>query len=148
MLSKISKFFDVPTDFLLGLPPFDCWDLINQNRKGFLYYVDIDSETLKLAWGYDFEDPDNIPTRDFISFIAEVIETAKPTEEGDWDITLRPLYKKEKMPSLESDGKESSNLSPAFFRLKQGLEPYDLTESDADFLLTVYKAHLKKNQQE
>lgn len=36
--------------------------------------------------------------------------------------------------------------SPAFFRLRQGLEPYDITDSDVDFLLEVYKAHIKKNQ--
>lgn len=32
-----------------------------------------------------------------------------------------------------------------FFRLKKGLEPYDLTESDADFLLAVFEAHKQKN---
>jgi transcriptional regulator with XRE-family HTH domain len=103
LLSKISKFFDVPTDFLLGLPPFNCWDLINQNRSGFLHYVDTDPGILKLAWGYNFDDPDSIPTRDFISFLAEAIETARPTEEGDWDIKLRPLYQKEKKPTPEGE---------------------------------------------
>lgn len=39
-------------------------------------------------------------------------------------------------------------LSPAFFRLKQGLAPYNLSEADADFLLDVYKAHIRKNSQE
>jgi len=43
-------------------------------------------------------------------------------------------------------GERTAGLSPAFFRLKQGLEPYDLSESDADFLVEVYKAHLKNNQ--
>ena len=50
----------------------------------------------------------------------------------------------EKAPTPESE--RETDLSPAFFRLKQGLEPYDLSESDADFLLEVYKAHIKKNQ--
>lgn len=49
-----------------------------------------------------------------------------------------------KMPTPE--GEHTAALSPAFFRLKQGLEPYDLSESDADFLVEVYKAHLKNNQ--
>lgn len=51
---------------------------------------------------------------------------------------------KEKMPTL--DGGQSVELTPAFFRLKQGLEPYDISESDVDFLLDVYRAHVKKNQ--
>lgn len=33
-----------------------------------------------------------------------------------------------------------------FFRLKKGLEPYDISESDADFLLSVYKAHIESNK--
>ena len=50
----------------------------------------------------------------------------------------------QKAPTPESE--RETDLSPAFFRLKQGLEPYDLSESDADFLLKVYKAQIKKNQ--
>lgn len=45
-----------------------------------------------------------------------------------------------------TDGGRGIELTPAFFRLKQGLEPYDISESDVDFLLDVYKAHIKKNQ--
>ena len=52
---------------------------------------------------------------------------------------------KEKAPTPEDERK--FELSPAFFRLKQGLEPYDISEDDADFLLDVYKAHIKKNHQ-
>jgi transcriptional regulator with XRE-family HTH domain len=37
-------------------------------------------------------------------------------------------------------------LNSAFFRLKKGLEPYDLDEEDAEFLLTVFKAHKEKNK--
>ena len=46
------------------------------------------------------------------------------------------------------EGERISELNPAFFRLKQGLEPYDISESDVDFLLKVYKAHIEKNKQE
>lgn len=45
---------------------------------------------------------------------------------------------------VNSDSDE--HYTPAFFRLKQGLEPYNISESDVDFLLDVYKAHIKKNQ--
>lgn len=51
----------------------------------------------------------------------------------------------EKAPTPK--GEREFELSPAFFRLKQGLEPYDISEDDADFLLDVYKAHIKKNNQ-
>lgn len=49
----------------------------------------------------------------------------------------------------ESDNKKSpdkSELNGAFFRLKKGLEPYDLDKDDVDFLLKVYKAHIEKNK--
>ena len=36
--------------------------------------------------------------------------------------------------------------SEGFFRLKKGLEPYDLSESDADFLIAVFEAHKQKNK--
>lgn len=52
----------------------------------------------------------------------------------------------EKAPT--SKGEREMDLSPAFFRLKQGLAPYNLSEADADFLLDVYKAHIRKNSQE
>ena len=41
---------------------------------------------------------------------------------------------------------DESELDGAFFRLKKGLEPYGLDKEDADFLLTVYRAHKEKNK--
>lgn len=57
------------------------------------------------------------------------------------------LTGEEKTPTPEGERK-TDTLSPAFFRLKKGLEPYNISESDADFLLKVYKAHIEKNNQE
>ena len=59
-------------------------------------------------------------------------------------LTVEELLGKEKTPINSSE--QDTGLSQAFFRLKQGLEPYDLSEADVDFLLEVYKAHIKKNQ--
>ncbi len=60
------------------------------------------------------------------------------------DYLVNGTEETEKAPTQE--GEREADLSPAFFRLKQGLEPYDLSESDADFLVEVYKAHIKKNR--
>lgn len=51
-----------------------------------------------------------------------------------------------KMPGKEKDPGNDPESEKAFFRLKKGLEPYDLDEEDADFLLTVFKAHKEKNK--
>ena len=73
-----------------------------------------------------------------LEVIANYLETTT-------DYLLTGLGEKEKAPTQE--GEREFELSPAFFRLKQGLEPYDISEDDADFLLDVYKAHIKKNNQ-
>ena len=65
---------------------------------------------------------------------------------GGWSsIDTSDAFKAEKKAPTP-EGERIADFSPAFFRLKQGLEPYDLSEADADFLLEVYKAHIKKNQ--
>lgn len=102
-VAKLTAYFDVPTDFLLERPPFDCWDLINQNRKGFLHYVDIDPDMFQIIWGIDPKNPDATTIKDFISFLSLVVESARPTSEGDWEITLRPNFKKEKTPTQEGE---------------------------------------------
>ena len=102
-IAKLTSYFDVPTDFLLGRPPFDFWDLINQNRKGFLHYANIDPLEIELMWGIDPKAPDDAPIKNFISFLSMAVESALPTDEGDWNITLRPPYQKEKSPTQEGE---------------------------------------------
>ena len=95
-LEKIARVLKVPSAFFLGRPPFDCWELINENRKGFLYYADIDPLDLELMWGIDPQNPDAAEAKDFITFLSDAVEIACPTEEGDWEITLRPAYRRKK----------------------------------------------------
>ena len=91
-VTAIADVLQVPTDFLLERPPFDCWELINQNRKGFLHYVDIMPETLKLIWGIDPENPEAAPTEHFIRFLQNVVSEVRATEDGDWVIALKEPY--------------------------------------------------------
>lgn len=56
-----------------------------------------------------------------------------------FNVSVDYLLGREKSP-------DTSELDGAFFRLKKGLEPLGLDEDDADFLLTVYKAHKEKNK--
>jgi transcriptional regulator with XRE-family HTH domain len=57
-----------------------------------------------------------------------------------FDVSVDYLLGREKSP-------DKSELDCAFFRLKKGLEPLGLDEDDADFLLTVYRAHKEKNKE-
>lgn len=61
--------------------------------------------------------------------LSQALETSPEWLMG-WD---------EKKPNPAPDQSEG------FFRLKKGLEPYDLSESDADFLIAVFEAHKQKN---
>ena len=99
-VTAIADVLQVPTDFLLERPPFDCWELINQNRKGFLHYVDIMPETLKLIWGIDPENPEAAPTEHFIRFLQNVVSEVRATEDGDWVIALKEPYTHKKTPVL------------------------------------------------
>ena len=91
-LSKVASLFDVSVDFFLEIPPFDCWDLINSNRKGFLHYVDISPDVLSAIWGIDSVNPDTAKDRSFIVFLSTAVKSALPTSEGDWIVVLRPEY--------------------------------------------------------
>lgn len=105
-LLKISNHFAVTADYFLGAPPFDCWELINQNRKGFLHYVDIPDSVLRSVWGIDPDVPELAPVKSFISFLDLVIADARPTEEGDWEVTLQSDYmrrEQNKKPLVNGD---------------------------------------------
>lgn len=107
-LLKIANYFSLTADYFLGAPPFDCWELINQNRKGFLHYVDIPDSVLRSVWGIDPNAPESAPVKSFISFLDLVVADARPTEEGDWDITLQSDYtrRKQKEKPLVNDDAE------------------------------------------
>lgn len=53
-------------------------------------------------------------------------------------------FKKTELDKNENVIEDLAN--KGLFRLKKGLEPYDISESDADFLLSVYKAHIESNK--
>lgn len=132
--SKIADYFSVSANFLLERPPFDCWELINQNRKGFLYYADIDPLDLDLMWGIDPKDPDKAKAKDFIAFLSDAVESATPTEEGDWDIKLRPAYRRkaEKAPTQEGERQKSKLRSIA--RLEDSKITPEQDEQIADYI--------------
>lgn len=78
----------------------------------------------------------NIPNmrRDKIYALAKALNTT-PAYLMGWD--------QEK--SSSSDDSENQ-VNGALFRLNKELEPYNLTDDDTDFLLTVFKAHKERNK--
>ncbi len=106
--AKISDYFSIPTDFLLERPPFDCWDLINEDRIGLLRSTGFDSTDLDLTWGIDIDNPDATSMHDFITFISQTIDFVAATEGGNWVVELKQAFqKKEKAPAPEGERKVS-----------------------------------------
>lgn len=91
-LSKISKYFDVPTDFLLGLQPFNNWATINANRKQFIDASCIDSKLLSTLWGIDSNLPETAPLVAFIKFVNEAILTAEINSDGVLEIAVKENF--------------------------------------------------------
>lgn len=93
LLIKIAKYFDVPIDFLLGLPPFDNWDSMNSDKKGFIDASKIDSKLLYSIWGIDCSSTESIPLIPFIKFVDEAILSAEMKSDGSWIIELNDGFK-------------------------------------------------------
>lgn len=127
-LTKIAEYFNVPIDFLLQRPPFDCWDLISQNWAGFFHYVDMEPEAIKRTWGIDCEALDQVPLHHLVSFLSEAVETVRPTEEGDWEIRLRPTQENKKAPTPEDERKVSDQ--ELMFALWGDTDEVDLADLD------------------
>lgn len=104
-IQLIADYLEVPLDFLLGRPPFDHWELINQNRRDFLHYVAEDPELLDMIWGINCEHPEQAPAKDFISMLAQCVESARPNEDGSWSVVMRrpSNQAKEKTPTHEGE---------------------------------------------
>lgn len=124
-LTKIATYFGVTTDYLLG----------------FTLDAQIDETVRKIR---DLETELKTASEEDRFNLEMALDITK--ESYDDLILARDLSSKEKAPA--ANGERNSEMTPAFFRLKKGLEPYDLSEDDADFLLEVYKAHVRKNRQE
>jgi len=92
-LSKIAKYFDVPTDFLLGLQPFSNWEVINTNRKQFIDASSIDSKLLSAIWRIDSNSPETAPLTAFIKFVNEAIVSAEMNPDGALTITVKDNFK-------------------------------------------------------
>lgn len=50
------------------------------------------------------------------------------------------------VPPERNTDRTDEETNSAYFRLKQGLEPYNINDDDAEFLLSVFKAHKELNK--
>lgn len=91
-LSKVAKYFDVPTDFLLELQPFNNWAVINANRKQFIDASSIDSKLLSTIWGIDSSSPETASLVTFIKFVNEAIVSAEINPDGALEIAVKENF--------------------------------------------------------
>lgn len=92
-LAKVAAYFNVPLNYLLGIHPFDYWERINSDRKGFLHYTYLSPDILSLIFGIDYSAPENATVPCFVNFINSTIERVKLFDQYEWEITLKEPYK-------------------------------------------------------
>lgn len=91
---KIAEYFDVPVNFLIGNPPFNCWEQINtENGRGtFLFCTGIEDDLFWRA-GIIINLPQTVPLHKFIWFIEAVAKDVAFNEDrGTFQVTLRRDY--------------------------------------------------------
>lgn len=135
--SKIANYFNVSVDYLLGKETSTSVENINNPlldrirdlcSKNDLTLVSLEK---KLGFGYAtfMNWNKSSPTADKLQKVADY-----------FGVSVDYLL------GRENTKQEDVELENAFFRLKKGLEPYNLSKSDTDFILTVFKAHKEKNK--
>ena len=151
-LSVIAKYFDVPMAFLIGDPPFDCWDDIKRNRETTLHYMWMNNnDTLKELLGTD--DINSLSLVEYIKFIDITIVGVRLTEDGDFDIKLKPWVRiKNESTLLRKDIKDKGQKNPQSditfndFTYAMYNESQELTEENKQKLLEM--ARFFKEQQD
>lgn len=130
-IQQIADYLEVPLDFLLGRPPFEHWELINQNRQNFLQYVAEEPDILDLIWGIDSKHPELASAKEFISMLAICVESASPTEDGSWTVTMRPSHQStEKAPVLTE--KDKRDIARDLERIMEALDSAGDLQFDGD----------------
>jgi len=92
-LKAIANYFSVPANFLLELDPFQCWEMVNENRSGFFYYIPLKDEALKFMWGIDRSNLSALTMVDLINFMDNNIQSISADDDGNWIITPKGLLK-------------------------------------------------------
>jgi len=80
------------------------------------------------------------PKQDRVYLIAKALDVSEAWLMG-YDVSINRENVGEQPNSLDEQPQDL-----AFFRLKKGLEAYDIEQEDIDFLLTVMKAHKERNK--
>ncbi len=90
--SKLAQYFGVSVNYFLNNAPFDIWEELDNDRKGFFYYLHIPEDTLKNIWGIDKDNPNDASISDIIYFLSNCVKSASVDEGGGWFIELVSEY--------------------------------------------------------
>lgn len=145
-LSKISTYFDVPLDFLAFNPPFNLWEQIDLNRQKFVIQTRIDEFKLKLIWGITLDNCDELPLRDFVSFVSMAVKDLYISKNGDFVITLKEGFQgqKEKLIPVKDEPEITfDDFTYAFLD-----ESKELTEENKQKLLEMAKFFKQQQEKE
>ena len=83
-LVKAATYFHVPTDFLLGRPPFDCWEDVRSHLSEFFSRAPCDAEFLDTIFGIKKAAPEKAKLADIIEFIKLSFRSMYRRADGEW----------------------------------------------------------------
>jgi len=91
-LGKLSEFFSVPIDFLLSRSPFDCFELVEQNRAAFFDKVAEDPDFLMEHFNIDRFNPDAAALSDVVNYIGTTYKYIELEPDGNWHLARKIPY--------------------------------------------------------
>jgi len=89
---KLAEYFNVPTDFLLARPPFDCFELVEQDRAAFFDNVAEDPDFLTEHFNIDRFNPDAAALSDVVNYIGTTYKYIELEPDGNWHLARKIPY--------------------------------------------------------
>lgn len=109
-INSIANHFNVPSKFLTGEPPFDMWDAIKNNREALLYCMCASEGLLFQLFGV--LDISRLSLVDYIKYIDSTIDNIRLSEDGDFDIKVKPWITIQMNADEEAFKKNNPDLPP------------------------------------
>ena len=89
---RLSEFFNVPIDFLLARPPFDCFEFVEQDRAAFFDAIAEDPDFLMEHFNIDRFNPDAAALSDVVNYVGTTYKYIELEPDGNWHLARKIPY--------------------------------------------------------
>lgn len=99
-LTKLSALYQVPTDFLLGQPPFNCIALIEQDRTSFFAQTQDSEEDLRSKYNIEKAKPQSASLPAIVRYLGLNYDSIEYSAEGKWILQRKEEFSQQEDPLL------------------------------------------------